>query len=108
MAPEEHASACLLCVSVSLWFNPLSGTSAKKVYHRDTEKETQRRRHREGDTEKETQRRRHREGDTEKETQRRRHREGEVRAEVGEHPDHFAYRSSRTSVPEGNGETTLV
>ncbi len=50
MAPEEQTSACLLCASVPLclcasvplWFNLLTGTSSKKVYHRGTE--TQRRR----------------------------------------------------------------
>ena len=43
--PEEQTSACLLCVSVSLWFNLLAETLSKKVYHRDAYKtaEAQRR-----------------------------------------------------------------
>ena len=34
---EEQTSACLLCASESLWFNPPAGTTAKTVYHRDSE-----------------------------------------------------------------------
>ncbi len=41
-ATEEQTSACLLCASVSLWFNALSEASSKRVYHSDTEAQRRR------------------------------------------------------------------